>query len=87
MNLKNPTNCPPTAYVEELDAMSNGSDTEYHPENEVQSGDECESVPIVTKQPKNFIVSEEALLINFSKYVIYVGRLYLIRVRLLKVAR
>ena len=55
MNLKNPT------YVEELDAMSNGSDTEYHPENEVQSGDECESVPIVTKQPKNFIVSEEAL--------------------------
>ena len=41
--------------------MSNGSDTEYHPENEVQSGNECESVPIVTKQPKNFIVSEEAL--------------------------
>ena len=41
--------------------MSNESDNEYHPENKVQSGDECESVPIVTKQPKNFIVSEEAL--------------------------
>ena len=66
--------------------MSNGSDTAYHPENVVQSGDECESVPIVTKQPKNIIVSEEALIINFSKYVLHVDRLYLIRVSLLKVA-
>ena len=59
--LEEPDQLSPAAYVKELDAMSNGSDTEYHPENEVQSGDECESVPIVTKRPKNFIVSEEAL--------------------------
>ena len=47
--------------LDELDATSNGSDNEYEPENEIQSDDECESAPIVTKQPKNYIVSEEAL--------------------------
>ena len=73
--LEEPDKLSPAAYVEELDAMSNGSDTEYHPENEVQSGDECESVPIVTKQPKNFIVSEEALnkLFIQSMYYMWAG--------------
>ena len=47
--------------LDELHATSNGSEDEYEPENEIQSDDECESAPIVTKQPKNYIVSEEAL--------------------------
>ena len=33
--LQEPDKLSPAAYVEELDAMSNGSDTEYQPENEV----------------------------------------------------